>query len=202
MGRLRERRDPIVLPADADIAWALAQVPPAMAALARAALATGARQAELLAARRADVDFGRRQWTIVGKGRRLRVIDLDPFGGADILRALPVALGCPYVFWQGAPPAPYKNFASGFAAAMRRAAAKARREGREFRPFRFHDLRHAHAVMWLRSGRSIYDLQHRLGHASLATTEVYLRYLTAEEERAAKAGAGAQAGTKAGAGRD
>jgi integrase len=37
----------------------------------------------------------------------------------------------------------------------------------QFRRFRFHDLRHLHAVQWLQSGRSIYSLQQRLGHTSL-----------------------------------
>jgi len=49
--------------------------------------------------------------------------------------------------------------------------------------FRFHDLRHLHAVEWLRSGRSIYTLQHRLGHDSIKATEVYLKYLAPEEQQ-------------------
>ncbi len=50
------------------------------------------------------------------------------------------------------------------------------------------DLRHLHAVEWLRSGRSIYDLQKRLGHSSIKTTEGYLAYLTPDEERTVKLG--------------
>ncbi len=56
----------------------------------------------------------------------------------------------------------------------------------DFQPFRFHDLRHRHAVDWLKSGRSIYDLQQRLGHGSIKTTEIYLGYLTPNERRVAK----------------
>ena len=56
----------------------------------------------------------------------------------------------------------------------------------DFRPFRFHDLRHLHAVTWLKDGRSIYDLQNRLGHTSIKTTEMYRRYLTPNEERVSK----------------
>lgn len=52
--------------------------------------------------------------------------------------------------------------------------------------FRFHDLRHLHAVNWLKDGRSIYDLQRRLGHSSIKTTEEYCRFLTPEEDRAVK----------------
>ena len=52
---------------------------------------------------------------------------------------------------------------------------------------RFHDLRHLHGVAWLKSGRSIYALQQRLGHTSVKTTEGYLRagYLTHEEQQRA-----------------
>src|SRR5215831_5869814 len=64
-----------------------------------------------------------------------------------------------------------------------RTAAWAKENGIDFRPFRFHDLRHYHAVTWLKDGRSIYDLQARLGHRSIKTTEDYLRYLTPDEER-------------------
>jgi integrase/recombinase XerD len=52
----------------------------------------------------------------------------------------------------------------------------------DFRRFTFHDLRHYHAVQWLKSGRSIYVLKDRLGHTSVKTTEMYLAYLTAEEK--------------------
>jgi integrase/recombinase XerD len=47
----------------------------------------------------------------------------------------------------------------------------------------------------LRSGRSLYDLQKRLGHTSIKTTEVYLAFLTPEEERRAKEGTGTNSGT-------
>jgi len=86
------------------------------------------------------------------------------------------------------PPRPtgYRNFASRFAAIVARTAEWAKANGIDFRPFRFHDLRHYHAVTWLKDGRSIYDLQNRLGHTSIKTTEMYLRYLTPDEERIAK----------------
>ncbi len=41
-------------------------------------------------------------------------------------------------------------------------------------------------MQWLKDGRSIYDLQARLGHTSIKTTEIYLKYLTPEEGRIAK----------------
>ena len=65
--------------------------------------------------------------------------------------------------------------------------------------FRFHDLRHRHAVDWLKNGKSIYDLQLRLGHTSVKTTEIYLTYLTPEEQRRVKFGEHTT-GTKTGTG--
>lgn len=41
---------------------------------------------------------------------------------------------------------------------------------------RFHDLRHTYAVHYMLNAGDIYDLQQILGHASIRTTEKYLRY--------------------------
>ena len=80
---------------------------------------------------------------------------------------------------------------------MKTGTAAAGREPQAFRGVRFHDLRHRHAVDWLKSGRSIYDLQKRLGHTSVKTTEIYCAYLTGEEERIVKFGPTAE-GTNSG----
>ena len=66
--------------------------------------------------------------------------------------------------------------------------AKTNRVECTFRPFRFHDLRHKFAVDALRSGMGIYDLQQHLGHSSVQVTELYLAFLTAEEQAAARKG--------------
>jgi integrase/recombinase XerD len=185
MRRIKERRDPIRLPNRIHIDLLIARCPGMVADLVRAAIATGARQDELLKARRDQVDHDRRQLTVVGKGNKLRVIALDPYGGYELLRSLPTYTRSPLLFWHS-DGEDYKNFASQFAAIVARATAWAKASGIDFRPFRFHDLRHYHAVTWLKDGRSIYDLQNRLGHTSIKTTEMYLRYLTPEEERVAK----------------
>ena len=77
------------------------------------------------------------------------------------------------------------------------AVKKAHKQEQDFRRFRFHDLRHLHAVQYLKDGHSIYDLQHRLGHTSIKTTEMYLVYLTPDEKRMAMLGAGTKSGTQA-----
>ena len=54
--------------------------------------------------------------------------------------------------------------------------------------FRFHDLRHLFAVRYLQSGGSIYILQGIMGHGSVKTTEIYLAYLTPDQQQSAKLG--------------
>jgi integrase/recombinase XerD len=185
MRRMKEKRDPIMLPTPNSVAMVIDRAPGMIADMVRAAIATGAREDELLKGRREQIDHERRQLTLIGKGNKLRVIELEPFGGYDLLCGLPAFVGKPLLFWHGAG-APYRNFASQFAAIVERTARFAREAGIEFRPFRFHDLRHLHAVTWLKDGRSIYDLQKRLGHSSVKVTEMYCAYLTPEEERVAK----------------
>jgi integrase/recombinase XerD len=187
MRRIRERRDPIVLPLRPHIDLLIGRCPGMIADMVRAAMATGAREDELLRARRDGIDHERRQMTIIGKRNKQRVIDLNPFGGYGILSTLPAYAGKPLLFWHSDGES-YKNFASQFAAIVKRTTAWAAANGVEFRAFRFHDLRHWHAVQWLKDGRSIYDLQRRLGHTSIKTTEGYCQYLTSDEERSAMPG--------------
>ena len=193
--RLKERRDPIVLPEDAHIERMMRRAPGRLSDMIRAAWLTGCRLDELVGAERTKLDHARRQLTVRGKGNKLRVIDLDYGGAYEALRAIPPRLGCRWLFWHGNGE-PYRNASSRFAALVASEHEHALEEARaakhdepDFRPFRFHHLRHRHAVDWLKAGRSIYDLQQRLGHSSVKTTEIYLAYLTPEEKRAAMYGA-------------
>src|ERR1700730_18540568 len=169
MRRIKERRLPIVLPRRRHIELVIERSPGMIGDLVRLAIATGARQDELIRACHADIDHRRRQMTIVGKRNKPRVIDLEPLDAYTVAKALPPHARSPFLFWhsQGEN---YKNLASQFSAVVRRTARWAKHKNVEFRPFRFHDLRHYHAVQWLKSGRSIYDLQKRLGHSSLKVT--------------------------------
>jgi integrase/recombinase XerD len=185
LGRIKERRDPIILPQRSHIDLVIKRSPGMIADMIRVAMATGAREDELLRAERDSVDHDRQQMTIVGKRNKRRVIDLHSFGAYGLLSALPAYVGKPLLFWHSDGESD-KNFASQFAAIISRTAAWTSENGVEFRRFRFHDLRHWHAVQWLKEGRSIYDLQHRLGHSSIKTTEMYCEYLTPDEQRVAK----------------
>ena len=183
-----ERRDPIMLPSDRDIALVIERAPGMVGAMITAALKTGAREDELAQAKRVDIDHSRKQLTVIGKRNKLRVIDLVPFEGYESLTALPAFVGKPHLFWHDKGE-PYTSFAPTFNKLMNRVEAWAKANGIEFRRFRFHHLRHRHAVDWLKSGRDIYSLQQRLGHTSIKTTEMYLDYLTPDEIQVAKFGA-------------
>jgi integrase/recombinase XerD len=209
--RLQERRDPIVLPDPAHIQMVVDHAPTMVAAMIGTALRTGARLDELKQGMRHHFDRGRRQLTVIGKRNKLRVIDLEDAGedfGFEIISRLPVSLETRALFWHrrevksrsklGQQPArPYREL--NFDRLVDEVAAQAQKQDQDFRPFRFHDLRHVHAVNWLKSGRSIYVLQQRLGHTSVKTTEMYLAYLTPEEKQIAMLGrsaAGSKTGTR------
>lgn len=178
METLTERRDPIMLPTEADFCLMKSRLSPVMSALMVAARATGARISELTQARRSQFDAQAGTLTIVGKRNKRRTIELDP-DAIRLLSALPLLSGG-QLFGLG------ETASSLFSRATRAARRDAQETGREFTGFRFHDLRHWFAVEWLKDGRSIYDLQQHLGHSSVSTTEIYLEFLTVEEKEAAK----------------
>ena len=199
---IKERRDPIVLPEHAHIERVIREAPALLARIAEAALKTGCRQTELATAERPRLDHARKQLTLIGKGNKLRVIELvTPAGDAyEVLRAAPARLGCKWLFWHhdGQPfRAVKERFHEHVKAVHTRAIAeekeRAERAGEkpgepDFRPFPFHHLRHRFAVDFLKAGGSIYDLQQHLRHSSVKTTEIYLAYLTPDEARRAKEG--------------
>ena len=174
---IRERRDPIVLPADADIDQVVAAAPGYFANLIQFARFTGMRQDECARLERSQIDPRRRAVQLTAtKTNRPRSVPLDE----RALGTIPGTphLRCPYVFWHE-PGDRYRNVASRFRSIAARALGA--------RAFRFHDLRHWFAVDYLRRGGGIYRLQRILGHASIKTTELYLDYLTPEEADQAKA---------------
>lgn len=211
--RLQERRDPIVLPEPGHIQMVIDAAPGLFAKMIEAALKTGARLDELGKAERRHFDKSRQQLTVIGKRNKLRVIDLADKGedfGLSLFSGLPVSMETTALFWHRPPKGKrsptepvarrYRQISSNFGRVVERVAAQAQKQEQSFRPFRFHDLRHVHAVNWLKSGRSIYVLQQRLGHTSVKTTEIYLSFLTPEEKRKAMFGEvaeGSNSGTRA-----
>jgi integrase/recombinase XerD len=191
MSLISERRDPIALPTDEQISKVIGQAPGMLAQLIEAAWRTGCRQSELVNATRSQFAHNSRQLTVIGKRGKIRVVDLEPFGAFDLFHGLPTAPSIKQpLFWHGTGKH-YRNVSSRF----RNLCLTSTESDSAFTPFRFHSLRHRHAVDWLKSGRSIYDLQKRLGHESIKTTEIYLAYLTPEEERIVKLQGGTNRGT-------
>jgi integrase/recombinase XerD len=191
LGRISERRDPIVLPAPADIERIIAKAHGNLAHLIRAAWLTGCRQDELVTADRKKFNRERATLEVIGKGRKLRTVPLSQ-EAVRCLSAVPVSFGSTVLFHHDGKP--YANVASRFRALVV-SAMKDGQNPAQFRPFRFHDLRHAFAVNYLRNGGSIYALQQVLGHSSVKVTEIYTRFLTPDEadrarDTAQKAGRG------------
>jgi integrase/recombinase XerD len=184
--RLKERREPIVLPLAEDIAYLIGRAPGNFAKMIEAARDSGCRQDELAKAERRRLDRDRRQLTIRRKGNQERTISL-PDAAWAVMSAIPAHLTGRWLFWHGNGE-PYRNVAARFNELVKSAQKAAQKEGREFRPFTFHHLRHFYAVWYLKNGGNIYALQQHLNHKSITTTEGYLKFLTPEEAAAAKAG--------------
>lgn len=192
--KLREAGHTIVLPRASDVEQVIAACPGKLGDVARFAWETGARLDEVLSLHRADIDEKRRQAVLHfgAKRAKTRTIPLSR-AAVRIAVAQPAKLKEPRVFW--GPSGKVTNASSRFSRIVRGVAQKAAQAGGDFRPFRFHDLRHLFAVAYLKRGGSIYDLQHLLGHGSIKTTEIYLRFLTPGEAAAARGGT--KSGTRA-----
>lgn len=193
--RLQERRDPIVLPTQADIELTIGRQRTRFGDMMLLARATGMREEEIAGLEHTMLDLPNRHATIVGKRNRMRTVTLSA-EAIEIIQRQPRQLKCPYVFYhleedaEGRPVASrYRNVASNFADYTERAEKRAAKAGAAYRRFSFHHLRHLFAVEYLREGRGgIYDLSRELGHSSVKTTEIYLAYLTPEQIARAQVG--------------
>ena len=187
---IRERRDPIVLPSADVIDAVVAICPGNFARLVRLAQYTGMRQEEIGGLERGQVRHNARAVDLSAtKSDRPRTVPLDE-RAAGTIAGTPAHLHSRWVFWHHEGQR-YSRISNQFSATVRRAIKRKLID----RPFRFHDLRHWFAVDYLRRGGNIYDLQKELGHSSIQTTEMYLDFLTPEQQREAKFGAGTIPGT-------
>ena len=125
---------------------------------------TGARKNEVLHSKWQDFDLQRRTWRIpVTKAGKVRHVPLSD-GAVSVLASIPRLDGCDYAF---ANPKTRKPFISIFY------AWKTAREDAGLSEVRMHDLRHSFASLLVNSGRSLYEVQHLLGHAQAKTTQRY-----------------------------
>jgi integrase/recombinase XerD len=182
---MKERRDPITLPDDEQIAAVKARSPSRFADAIDFARETGMREDEIFGLTHKQVQGD--HIAIRGKRNKLRVVPLSR-KARKIIEKQPQHIKLNYVFWHSDGQR-YASPAARFQAIKRKVHKTAQKAAQEFTGFRFHDLRHLFAVEYLRARRgSIYDLQMILGHDSVTTTEIYLDHLTPEQKKAAMHG--------------
>jgi integrase/recombinase XerC len=150
--------------------------------------ASGIRVAELVGLDLDDVDHGRRLLRVLGKGRKERSV---PFGvpAEQALRAW-LSDGRPVLAREGSGPALLLGLRGGRLdpREVRRvvhAATAAVPGAPELGP---HGLRHSAATHVLEGGADLRSVQELLGHASLATTQIYT-HVTVDRLRAVHAAA-------------
>lgn len=200
-----ERRLPRVLPTDEQVDAVEARLTGNLKRLWRFLLQSGMREEEAAGLKHSQVKPGRGAELSRTKTGRLRIVPFDD----PLLRPAVITIGsttrhlrCEHVFWhettwwegpklqRGADR--YHNVSSRLSRAI-----KALGYG-----FTGHDLRHRFAVDYLKRGGNIYNLQQILGHSSLKTTEIYLDYLTPEEQHRAKYGDHKRERNRTGLGRE
>jgi integrase len=127
-------------------------------------LLTGARRNEVLHAQWDDFDVGARQWVIPkNKSARPRYIPLSD-AAIRLLGQVPRHPRSNYVFANPKTGKPYTQIFYPWNTARKRAGLDG---------LRLHDLRHSFASFLVNSGRSLYEVQHLLGHARPVTTQRY-----------------------------
>jgi integrase len=127
-------------------------------------LLTGARKREVLDARWEDFDVDNRLWRIpFTKSGRPRTVPMSD-GVMSVLDTVPRIAGSPYVFPNPDTKKPFVPIHYTWDTARKRAG---------LRDVRMHDLRHSFASILINSGRSLYEVQHLLGHTQVKTTERY-----------------------------
>lgn len=141
---------------------------------------SGCRLSEAIALRWPEVDFVTRTVTLIETKRgQPRVIRMATPGGnvEPILQACKRNERTQAVFWFG-DGRQFTQASSGLRDFYTRVAGQERAAGRQFTPFRTHDLRHSFAIAWLNAGGDIYELSRHLGHTSVKTTEqFYLKWM-------------------------
>ena len=172
---IKERRSPIIPPRPEDITKLVNFLPGNFARCIRFLSQTGMRQNEAFSLEWDQVDFKRMEVTLLKtKTNKPRVVPLTRHAGGT-LRGTGRHNKSLLVFWHGVGK-PYLNIASRFLGRVKKLAEI----DKGFRPFRCHDLRHYHAIEYLKEhGRNaLPTLSQNLGHSSIKTTETfYLGYV-------------------------
>ena len=125
---------------------------------------TGARKREVLDARWADFDLARRIWRIpISKSGKARHVPLSD-GAIALLATVPRLPECEWTFANPDTAKPYVSVFYAWSTARKNAGLA---------DVRMHDLRHSFASLLINSGRTLYEVQHILGHTQVRTTQRY-----------------------------
>jgi len=125
---------------------------------------TGARKREVLDAKWEDIDFVRNSWRIhTTKTGGSRHVPLSE-SASNLLKGVPRLRNCEWVFPNPNTAKPFENIFTSWDKA---------RVSAGLADVRVHDLRHSFASFVVNAGRSLYDVQHLLGHSQVKTTQRY-----------------------------
>ncbi len=168
--KLREPKKPRRYLTKDEIARLIDAAPKHFRPLVVAAVYTGARKSELTRLRWSDIDFERGKIMLVrSKVGNCDILDLHPLVRTALLRLRMRRRKIgpeDHVFLSRRGTA-FTNVTKSWAIAIN-GAGLAGREG-----LTFHSLRHSFATHFLEGGGAVTDLQQQLGHAALATTQIY-----------------------------
>jgi integrase len=124
---------------------------------------TGVRKREALDAKWEDIDIERRQWRInVTKAGKPRFVPLSD-GALKLLDMIP-RFDCPWLLPNPKTFRPYQNIYYAWHSA---------RSSVGLQSIKLHTLRHSFASFLVNSGRTLYEVQHLLGHTQIKTTARY-----------------------------
>jgi integrase len=127
-------------------------------------LLTGCRKRECLDARWQDFDFERMSWRIhttkLGKARH---VPLNA-GAIALLQRVPRIKGCDFVFPNPKTKLAYVSIFAAWDSVRTKAGLQ---------DVKLHSLRHSFASYLVNEGRSLYEVQHLLGHTQIRTTARY-----------------------------
>ncbi len=141
--------------------------------LAMVLLDTGLRIAEALNLEREHVDLDAMALRVLGKGQKIRLVPISVQGRKALFRWLSRSDGRLVFGTKQGRQWSARN-------AYRDVTALCRRLGITAPRVNPHALRHCFAVSYIRNGGDIYRLSRILGHASIATTQLYLRSMGLE----------------------
>ena len=125
---------------------------------------TGARKREVLDAKWQNFDLGRKAWRIpISKSGKARHVPLSD-GALALLATMPRTMDCKWAFANPETGKPYVSIFYAWNTARKKAGLA---------DVRMHDLRHSFASLLINSGRTLYEVQHILGHTQVKTTQRY-----------------------------